>query len=430
MQDLKGKRLLIIGGAFQHCKVVEAAKELGVITYVVDFLEKKDSPAKQISDKEFFCDIFDIEGLLKICKKEKIDGVISTSLDACQRPYQKLCECMGFPCFGNERQFKILTDKTEFKKCCMENDVDVIQEFFETDFTNNCKRADICFPIIVKPCDSRGSRGQTICNNREDVLKAIEFAKRESTSGKVVIEKYMGQKNDFSVSYIFIDGEAYLTRIGDRYLGDKKDFLDKLAIAGMAPSIYSKLYIQNVNERVVSMLKNIGIKNGPIFMQGFVDGNTVRFYDPGLRFPGIEYERMYKKVYGIDLLKLLIEFSLTGKVSEENKKIDKKGLLNGQYALNLLIAIRPGKISKISGLDQINSSNKVVSVFTKYRIGQVVGETYNVNQRFCEIDIVCNSLSDIRETVDWIYRTLSVKNDQNEEMLFGKVDLNIFDKYE
>lgn len=30
MIDLKGKKLLVIGGAFQHCKLVEAAKELGV----------------------------------------------------------------------------------------------------------------------------------------------------------------------------------------------------------------------------------------------------------------------------------------------------------------------------------------------------------------------------------------------------------------
>lgn len=36
MSNLKGKKLLVIGGAFQHCKVVETAHELGIIVYVTE----------------------------------------------------------------------------------------------------------------------------------------------------------------------------------------------------------------------------------------------------------------------------------------------------------------------------------------------------------------------------------------------------------
>ena len=84
MMDLSGKKLLIIGGAFQHCKLVEAAKSLGVITYVTDYLPIESAPAKQISDKYFMYNITDIDEIVQMCRKEKIDGVISTSLDACQ----------------------------------------------------------------------------------------------------------------------------------------------------------------------------------------------------------------------------------------------------------------------------------------------------------------------------------------------------------
>ena len=81
MYNLEGKKLLIIGGAFQHCKVVEAAKRLGVITYVTDYLPIEQSPAKKIADHQLMFNITDTDEIVEFCLKEKIDGVISVCLD-------------------------------------------------------------------------------------------------------------------------------------------------------------------------------------------------------------------------------------------------------------------------------------------------------------------------------------------------------------
>ena len=112
MKNFNGKKLLIIGGAFQHCKLVEAARDLGVVTYVTDYLPLEKAPAKQIADKYYTYNITETDEIVELCKREEIDGVISTSLDACQKPYQKVCEKLGVPCFGTKEQFDILTNKT------------------------------------------------------------------------------------------------------------------------------------------------------------------------------------------------------------------------------------------------------------------------------------------------------------------------------
>lgn len=44
-----------------------------------------------------------------MCKKEKVDAVISGYLDFCQRYYQELCEKLNLPCYGTYEQFKVLT---------------------------------------------------------------------------------------------------------------------------------------------------------------------------------------------------------------------------------------------------------------------------------------------------------------------------------
>ena len=95
MKSLQGKKLLVLGGVYQHCKLVEAAHELGVTVIVDDYLPPEQAPAKQIADGYYMHNITDYEEIAEMCRQEQVDGVISTSLDACQLPYQKLCEKLG-----------------------------------------------------------------------------------------------------------------------------------------------------------------------------------------------------------------------------------------------------------------------------------------------------------------------------------------------
>lgn len=428
MQNLKGKKLLVLGGAFQHCKLVEAAKELGVVVYVTDYLPVEQAPAKQMADKYYMHNITDVDEIAEMCRKEKIDGVIATSLDACQKPYQQICEKLDVHCFGTAQQYQILTDKTTFKEYCRKNGVDVIPEYNVEDFADE----KICigkveFPVFVKPCDSRGSRGQTICYTFDEALKAIDFAKSESTSGKIVIEKYMGQKNDFSMTIIVVNGKSYPFRTVDRFLGKYEDGLDKLAVGAAMPSVFTELYMTKVHEKVEKFINDVGLVNAPVFMQGFVDGDTVRFYDPGLRFPGGEYERMFRHACGKNLFYPLIEYALTGIVSEDSVSISKDDIwLNGKIAAQVLPTLRSGRINSIEGIDEIRNHPNVVSVFERYVVGDEICETHNVNQRFCEIDIVCDTAEEMQRIVSWVYDTLKITDNLGNDMIVSRFDTRLF----
>lgn len=428
MNELNGKKLLIIGGAFQHCKVVEAAKELGIITYVTDYLPLEQAPAKQIADHYWMYNITQIDELVEMCRREGIDGVIATSLDACQKPYQKVCEKLGVPCFGTEEQFRILTDKNLFKAYCRKNGVDTIPEYHAKDFENATICAErVSFPILVKPGESRGSRGQTICSNFEEAVAAIAFARAESSNNEVVIEKYMGQANDFSMTILMLNGKAYPFRTVDRILGKYEDGLDKLAVGSASPSVFTTLYLNNVHDRVEKLYQDIGLVNAPVFMQGFVDGDTVRFYDPGLRLPGGEYERMFHAACGKNPLYPLIEYALTGQVSKEQFVFSKQDIyLAGKTAGQVLPTLRPGTITAIEGMEAIQAHPRVVSAFARYGVGDVIKPTHNVNQRFCEIDIVCDSAEEMKSVVEWVYSELKILDEKGENMVISSFDPNVY----
>ena len=427
MDRFYGKKLLVLGGFHQHCKVVETAKRLGLTVLVADYYPIERAPAKQIADHAFEIDVFDVDALYRLCKDEKVDGVINVCSDAAQHPYQQLCERLEFPCFGTAEQYRKFSDKRLFKKMCEENGVGVIPGYRPEDFEDEVSARNISFPVFIKPCDSRGSRGQTICYTLAEAKEAIAIARSNSRSGNVIIEQYFGDKPDFSMAYLVVNGKPILIRATDRFLGSKADKMNRSAIGALTPSVYSDLFLQTTAKRIERMILSAGIQNGPIFAQGFVDGNTFRFYDPGLRFPGAEYERQYKSIYGADLMEALIEFAITGSISPKFETLDKTANLRGNFAFTLFVPILPGTIASITGLEEIKAIPGVISVFTDYSVGDTVGAHYNASQRLGEIDFIGSSIESLQDILYKIYDTLTVLDEHGQNMVFSKFDPKLLD---
>ena len=414
--SLKGKKLLILAGAAIHCKVVEAARAMGVYTIVTDYLEG--SPAKLIADESWMLNITDVDSIVKKCREEKVDGVLNFCIDPGQRPYQQICERLGLPCIGTAEQFHVLTDKPTFKAFCKQCGVDVIPTYTPEDIEKgNCD-----YPIFVKPTDSRGSRGQATCYNKEQAEVALREAAKESSDGGVVIEKFMEGKQDFSMTYFVCDGVPYLTRTCDRYLGRYEDKLNKQCVGCIAPSKYTDMYIDKVEDNVIKFINRLGIKNGPMFMQGFIDGETVRFYDPGFRFPGGEYERMLKEATGVDLMSAMVEFALTGKMKKPCGIDDKPYMLGNHYTIQLPITARPGKIALFEGMDEIAKHPKVTFAFQRYESGETVPDSGDVRQRICEVAMVIDQSESVRAHVEWVQSKLRVLDGDGKGLLTSLVD--------
>ena len=305
------KKLLILAGADVHVKIVKAAKELGVYTIVTDYLDIEDSPAKQIADEYWDLNITDIDKIVTKCKEEKVNGVLAFCIDPAQIPYQKICERLNLPCYGTREQFNILTDKRLFKDFCVSCGVGIIPEYSITDI----EEGNVKYPVLVKPTISRGSRGQTICYSKEEVKAAILTASKESKDGKVLIERFMQNVQDMAFAYMVVDGEPYLLKIGDRYLGAREDNLNRQQMATVIPSKHTEEYLIKSDPRIKEMIRKLGITFGAVFLQGFYENGQEYMYDPGLRFPGSDFDLVLKQVTGFDSMKAFVQFALTGNTS-------------------------------------------------------------------------------------------------------------------
>ncbi|MCR5439583.1 MAG: hypothetical protein K6F01_09160 [Selenomonas sp.] len=414
------KKLLILAGASTHLKVVRQAKEMGIYTIVADYLDVVDSPAKQIADEYWDVDINDVETLAKACRTNHVDGVLNYCIDPAQLPYQRLCEELALPCYGTREQFSIMTDKVKFREFASQHGLKVIPSYTLEEAMHG---KDI-FPVLVKPAESRGSRGQSVCYHVEELTAAVTLALAESQNGKYLIEKYMDDGQDMSLAYLVIDGEPYLMKCGDRYVGLQEDGMDRQQAVTVLPSHLLEKYRKNGESSVKQFIRDLGIHWGPIFLQAFWWREALYVYDPGLRFPGSDYDLAMEKENGFNAMQAIIDFALTGKMTGQYGQADRACDYSQYKCLILSVISRPGKIASINGLDKLRHDYRILSIDERCKCGDVIPASGDINQRIYEM-LIYLPAEEVDEFLQNFYQILQVRDQNNESMIIDRIGKEI-----
>ena len=418
IRQFNGKKLLILAGAEVHCKIVRAAKELGVYTIVTDYLAPEDSPAKQIADEYWMLNITDVDAIVEKCKETHVDGVIAYCIDPAQIPYQRICERLNLPCYGNKEQFAIMTNKKLFKDFCRSHNVDVIPEYSVSDIESD----SVIYPVLGKPVDSRGSRGQSICYSKNEIYTAIEFAQSESSNGEILIERYMKEGcHDICLSYTVINVIPYAYRVGDRHLGTVEDGLQRQAVCSIHPSTYINEYMDAVHPIICDFIKALGLKFGGIFLQGIWENGKIYMYDPGLRFPGTDFDEAILRATGFDNMKSSVAFALTGDITSQYGNPEKAYLLNGGVGFILSVSAKPGKIAEFKGLDELSQHPYVLKASKRHKIGDVIIRTGDIKQRVVEFIVYIPKGENATDFIEYMYDKLEVLDEDGNNMITSRV---------
>jgi hypothetical protein len=79
--------------------------------------------------------------------------------------------------------------------------------------------------------------------------------------------------DDINAYYTFKDGEIFLSSIADRITTKKQDRSSPICIANVYPSKHTNRYYECMHPKMSKMFKGIGIKNGVLAIQYFVEDN-------------------------------------------------------------------------------------------------------------------------------------------------------------
>ncbi len=348
LDELVGKKLLVLGSNAIIRDIVKESKRIGVYTIVTDWNELVDAPAKQIADEYWMDSLKDYNTMVLKIIHGGVNGIITGFSDSYLLPYQHLCELTGLPCYGTKEVFENTVNKARFKKHCLDNNVPVIPQYDVKSFDPSIINASN--KVIIKPVDNSGSRGVIACREANDYQRCLGLALSFSEKKEVIIEKYM-DIDSWAASYTIQDGEISLSTLNDR-LEHKSSETAAITTASIYPSKYIDRYLTEMDPLMKKMYKAMGVTNGVLSVQGFVDESSFYVMEMGYRLTGGQHYNFSKYENGISALEQLIHFAITGRMADFSIA-EKDNPRFKDLCLNLCILGKEAKVARIEGQEYV-----------------------------------------------------------------------------
>ena len=405
------------------CEIVAKAKEMGIYTLVADYNRIEDSPGKQIADESVDLSVTDVDAVVDYVNNNAIDGVFVGFNDMLLPFYADICKKAGLPCYGTKTQFETLIAKDKYKALCRQFDVPTIPEYDIND-------ENIKYPVLVKPVDSSGSRGITICHNRQQLDEAVEIGRKASKTGKVLIERYMDGR-EVTVFWTFQDGNYYLSALGNRHVKHNQGMdIIPLPVGYTFPSVFLPKYRAEVEENCKRMFSHLGIKDGMMFMQCKVEDGTCYVYDLGYRLTGSLEYKILERVCGYNPLEMMICHALTGKMGEES--IAELAVPEFKTpAFNVSCLCAPGTIKEITGIEEVKAMPEVEDVVIAHTPGETISE--QMKGLLAQITVrVLGAVENKEQLLSIMQKTdntIHIVGTKGEELLLPGIEYNDIEGY-
>ena len=236
---------------------------------------------------------------------------------------------------------------------------------------------------VLKPTDSRGSRGVVRVSKSSDVDYAWEFSRPYSVSGGMILEEWL-EGPQLSTESLVWQGRSYLCGVADRnYNRLDSLFPHVVEDGGETPSRFSPEIDSSLDELITKAARAIGLENGTIKGDIVLTEKGPVVIEVAARLSGGYFATdTIPLVYDYPIVKEAIKIVLG-----ETPVLPNKPLQNRVFQANRFLFLAPGKVKSITGP---STEDPDIAIFKIYvREGQIIPETTNHTQRggmvLCEI---------------------------------------------
>lgn len=419
-EDVKGKKLLIIGSDSGNVHIIDLARSMGVYTIAVDWeKDRSKCPAKLAADEAWDMSYRDIDALAQRCEEENVDGVLAGYAEYRVLCAAKLAEKLGKPFYVTPEQVEITRNKRNFKKLCKQYGVPVPYEYCTSGIITDVEKEQVKYPVIVKPSDYGGRIGISVCFNRAELDAAADYALKYSESKSIVVEEYV-KGTELAAIYTISDGNISLSLINDKYLSNEGHKYDALCEVAITPSKYYEMYMATTDEKIRSFLEGIGIKNGVAFFQMIANDEKISVFEMGLRLNG---GNDWKSIYaynGVNYCEMLIRHSLVGKMGGDLNK-DNPCFKNS--LCTFVVYTHGGEVGEIQ-YKQLLGRKEIIDFHPYIYVGRVVPDNGTTQQKAFSIKIKAEDVNGVIDTIRYIQDGLVVNDVNGNNMLFKNFDAN------
>ncbi len=220
--------ILILGAGLMQRPSIEAARELGYKSLVVD--GNPYALCAGFADRFEPVDLKDKEGLVNLARSlgKDLAAVFTAGTDF-SASVSYVAEHCGLHAHSYEAACNA-SDKTRMRSCFAAAGVPspsfcrITKEELPT-FLSPEKLASLRFPKVVKPVDNMGARGCRLIRDASEFAGALTDAVAYSRSGTAILEDYMAGP-EFSIDALVFDGTLTITGFADRHIFYEPYFIE------------------------------------------------------------------------------------------------------------------------------------------------------------------------------------------------------------
>jgi biotin carboxylase len=307
---MKGeKKIAIIGASYLQLPLVLKVREMGYKS--ICFAWEEGSVCKEICDKFYPVSILDQVKILEICNIEKISAITSISSDLAVPTMSYIADKLGL--IGNSIESSLVCTNKYLQRKALYNSNILMPEFENLkNIPEETIKTRFRFPVIIKPVDRSGSKGVVVVKDRDNISNEIEYARKESLCGEVIIEEFIDGE-EISVESVSWEGKHNILAYTDKVTTGFPHFVE---LEHHQPS---KFWKSHLHDKILSTVKNsldtLGVKYGASHSELIItkDGK-VYVTEIGARMGGdFIGSNLVMLSTGFDFLKAIIEISLNQK---------------------------------------------------------------------------------------------------------------------
>jgi biotin carboxylase len=364
------KTLLIVSGGIEAADAAKRAKEMGLYVVVSD--RDPEAPGFAYSDSRLIADVYGHDETAAAAERfnrkiRRIDGAICVAADA-PMTIAAVSERLGLRGLSRESA-RLASDKLAMKQRFLEAGVPV--PWFGIVQTSQAL-ARIAIErgsdLVIKPVDSRGSRGVQRISRVQDLNAAFQLAYSHSPTGRVMVEQYLAGPQ-VSTESVVVDGRCFTPGFSDR----NYEHLERYAPffienGGDLPSCLSAETQVKVRDVVAKAAAALGIRNGTVKGDIVVHNGEPHVLELAARLSGGFFcTREIPLSTGVDFVGAAIRIALGEAVAPEELEPQFSTSVIQRYAFP-----KPGRIVSIAGAEAARSVSGIADVIVTARQGDVI----------------------------------------------------------
>ncbi|AZO96072.1 ATP-grasp domain-containing protein [Halocella sp. SP3-1] len=409
-------RLLILGGGSGQLAAIKKAKEKGHEVIVSDYYE--DAPGKSYADYGETVSTFDIRGNIAVGRKYNIDGVMTSGTDQPVYTAAEVASSLNLPFFLSLQTAKAVTNKRDMKNNFRKYNIPTVKFKILAKNFSAVELDGFDFPVVIKPLDNQGQRGVFKLNSlteiRDKFLEVLEFSQEE----EILLEEYYDSK-EITVSGWVHKGQLYILTVTDRIRYGNSLHIG-VCTAHIFPSSFLRGYYQEIMVISQKIVQSFKIKNGPIYFQMLIGDEGIKVNEIACRIGGAYEGDFMPHLTGVDILDLMVDLSLADDLKIKHLQ-DYKLLNNKKWLSVQLFFARPGRIGRMSSVDELTGLPWVMQAGFNFSQGDRIGKIENATERAGYFIVEGKNRAGLKENISRVYNQLKICDSSGRNLVMREL---------